>query len=43
MLLWLQKQVSPTVDRLKRMGYTADVAAIFGLELDPAPEVGAHD
>lgn len=43
MLLWLQKQVKPTVDRLKRMGYTADVAEIFGLKEEPAEQSGAHD
>lgn len=43
MLQWLTKQVLPTVDRLKRMGYTADVAELFGLTLD-APELrSAHD
>lgn len=43
MLMWLEKQVLPTVDRLRKMGYTADVAQLFGFASDAQADATAHD
>jgi DNA relaxase NicK len=43
MLMWLEKQVAPTVAKLRKLGYTDEVAELFGLLEASGAEPGAHD